>query len=251
MILTFSVDTFNGLVGHYDHVRHYGDKDLGDMLPIINKFGDLFIKHGVEKHAGLSLSHRHFKLKEGEKKLARQPDRSTLIIKAVPEDEATRALPYLLLPVAGSAGNGPQLVPLEYVLHEDAAQMKSLEGDIERVCNEEFLQEFLELAAANKVDGVYGLTLASRDTLEVNKQTHGTLEGSGCQPRSLVVKVIRKDDDSDENNKDITTVAWKFKEDAVTGKVVPISACSSLIHGEAGACWHQCNHCGHCSNYYH
>ena len=249
MLLSFSVETFNGLVGHYDDVRHFGDKDLADMVPIINKFGDLFLKHGMEKHAALSLSHRHFMLNPGERKLARQPNQTTLQIKAVPEAEADGALPYLLLPVWKTKGSEASLVPLEYVIHEDKDQADLLRKDIDAVCNQEFLSKFLDLAMANSVNSVYGLTLLSRDTLTYEKTTHTTLEGSGQEPRSLVVRVVPKGGEENMRGEDVTTVAWAFSKDPKTGGVVPVSACSSLSHGDVGACWDHCYHCAHCSQH--
>lgn len=251
LLSSFSVNAFNGLVSDYHDVRVYGDKKLPEMFPIIDKFGSVFIKHGKEKHASLCLSHRHFSLKEGEMKVARQNSDTVLSIKATSKDEiqellqahpGSKLIPYLFFPTKTCEGKA-SLIPLEYSFETKQSRISELDAGLEAVCDEEFLLDFLDTAAKHRVDGVYGISLHNRDGLQFDRATQATLEGSGDEDRTLVVKVVDKPDVEGE---DVTTVAWSFSKDTATGKVVPAAACSSLRHGHPDGivklCYHFCNH---------
>lgn len=87
------------------------------MLGTVNAFGDLYCSFNIETTAGLSLSHRHFDLKEGEMKIAIQESDELLRIKATPTHsipDGAKVLPYLFQQVKDKSGS-VRLVPLEYV----------------------------------------------------------------------------------------------------------------------------------------
>lgn len=235
LVSAFSVDAFNSVKDYHD-IRALGesDKKLPEMIPIINKFGAVFGKHHKEDNAALSLTHRHFKLLQGEKKVAWQCDAENKFhIRAVAEGDielksGEKLLPYHFLPVAD--GTSVSLIPLEFVIHRKPERIAALERDIAAICDEDFLRSFLDTARDNKVDGVYGLVLPSRAFLDFDKTIHTTVEGSGGAPRTLVIEVSDKTKLKD--NDDFTTVAWRFAADN-EGRIVPWSACSSLRHDDA------------------
>jgi hypothetical protein len=247
IILPYTVDAFNK-VNDYFHVRKYGDrnKKYFDMLATVNEFGDLYCKHDMEATAGLSLSHRHFDLKEGEMKIATQVDDHLLRIKATPTHAipvGAKVLPYLFQPVMDETGK-VCLVPLEFVIHEESKYIAALESEIKAICNPTFLQEFWALADSHKVQGLYGIFLMSRHSLRYSNK-EGTVEGSGEGDRVLEVKVVPKIEILEEP--DSTTVGWSFRKDGATGRVMPVSACSSLGHGGPDADdTMTCSVCPHC-----
>jgi hypothetical protein len=256
LLSVFSIDRFNSLSDYHD-IRHLGeaDKDLPSMRPIINDFGELFCKHNKVEHALLSLSHRHFKLLDGERNVAWQSDeQNTLHIKAVLEDslrlkDGEVVLPYLFMPA--EVDGQVTLFPLEFVVHSKPDRIAALERDIAAVCDEDFLKDFLKLSRKNKVDGVYGIVLPSRSFLVFDQEHNSTLEGSGKESRSLLVEVVGQDKlGCEKHGSDFTTVAWRFS--VSDGKVIPYSACSALRHGTEPRqlCCH-CRHCQHCNYWNH
>lgn len=237
MLLSFNVDTFNTAVGDFHDVRRYGDKhqDLNAMGPTIEKFGVLFRKYGKQDHLALSLAHRHFKLNEGERKVAKQDKfKSTIEIGPISGEDAQQqqVLPYLLMPMKKECGE-VGLAPLEYVLPCDSGHRSRLEEELKSACDEAFLQEFVELALVSSMEGVYGLMVRSRDTLTVDKEKEAYLESTGSQPRSLKVEIVPKSEY--EGRKDITMVAWVFEK------------CAGSKAVEAGSCWGYwcCSYCSH------
>eukprot|EP00934_Nitzschia_sp_Nitz4_P007541 Nitzschia sp. Nitz4//scaffold196_size54656//22641//23459//NITZ4_006639-RA/size54656-processed-gene-0.61-mRNA-1//-1//CDS//3329540426//7531//frame0 len=250
IILPFSVKAFNQVNDYFD-VRQYGDRDkkLFQMLDTVNAFGDLYCEHGMESTAGLSLSHRHFDLKEGEMKIATQSNDTLLKVKATPIHdipEAAEVLPYLFQPVLHEGS--VRLLPLEYVIHQDPEHIAALKSEIDKICNPDFLKAFCELAEARKVSGLYGIFLQSRDFLRYLPSKEGTIEGSGEGDRVLQVKVVSKKFIRDAP--DATTVGWSFRKDGDTGRVIPVSACSAVGHdeteGDEGT-W-TCSVCPWCSH---
>lgn len=126
------------------------------------------------------------------------------------------------------------LAPLEYVLPCDGEHRMQLEKELEAACDEAFLDEFVALASECSVDGVYGLMVRSRDTLDVNRDTEAYLESPGKKPRSLVVEIVPKS--RYEERSDITMVAWAFEASAGSKPL------------EAGNCWgYWC--CSYCVNH--
>lgn len=246
-ILPYTVKAFNQ-VNDYFHVRKYGDrnKKYYDMLDTVNAFGDLYCKHDMESTAGLSLSHRHFDLKEGEMKIAAQVDDQLLRIKATPTHAipvGAKVLPYLFQPIKDENGK-VCLVPLEFVIHEDPKHIEALDREIKAICDPAFLQAFWALAESRNVQGLYGVFLMSRHFLRYSSN-EGTVEGSGEGDRILEVKVVPKREILDEP--DSTTVGWSFRKDGATGRVMPVSACSSIGHGGPDADDAiNCSVCPHC-----
>eukprot|EP00542_Grammatophora_oceanica_P021435 CAMPEP_0194046134 /NCGR_PEP_ID=MMETSP0009_2-20130614/19735_1 /TAXON_ID=210454 /ORGANISM="Grammatophora oceanica, Strain CCMP 410" /LENGTH=295 /DNA_ID=CAMNT_0038691301 /DNA_START=70 /DNA_END=956 /DNA_ORIENTATION=+ len=232
IVLPFSVEAFNQVSDYFD-VRKYGDRDkkLYDMLETVNAFGSLFCEHNMETIAGLSLSHRHFDLKEGELKVAIQESDQLLRIKATPTHAipaGAKVLPYLFQPIKDDDGV-VRLVPLEYVIHKDPKHIKALEREIKAICDPAFLHNFWNLGESQGVQGLYGIFLQSRHFLRYSSKKEGTVEGTGDGDRSLEVKVVPKTKILEEP--DTTTVGWSFRKDGETGRVIPVSACSSLGHG--------------------
>mmetsp|Transcript_9705 Transcript_9705/g.26440 ORF Transcript_9705/g.26440 Transcript_9705/m.26440 type:complete len:247 (-) Transcript_9705:1464-2204(-) len=246
MILAFSTSSFNSLVHDFHDVRHYGDskKELRHMCPVLNKFGDLFLAHGKEKHLFLCLTHRHFQLKDGEKKVAKQ-ESNEIHIKPLPENEAASSIPYMFLPI--KADGKPGLVPLEYVIPSDDQHKAELEEAIEAACDEVFLEAFAELAKQEKVERIYGISLKCRYNLACDEDTETTLEMPGAGPRSLVVKVMKAEGLKD-TFRDVTTVGWYFTKDKHSSKSLFNTFCDHpnicVHHG----CYNHCIHCLHSSH---
>lgn len=224
MIVLPIVDQLQIAVCRVLQVRHYGVKDqsLDNMAPALAKFGDLFRKHGKYEHLALSLVHRHFKLNDGERIVAKQNSiNSTIEMGPISEEEASNAIPYLLLPMKNEESKAG-LAPLEYFSPIDDKHRACMEKELEAACDEEFLKEFLALAKTHQVDGVYGLMLRSRDTLPIQRHVEAYLEGPGKQDRSLVVEIVSKE--KYESLSDIARVAWVFEKE-VGSKAKEASGC--------------------------
>lgn len=132
------------------------------MKDTIRAFGSLFADNNKNKHAGLSLIHRHFLLKDGEKKVALQDDdNQILIIKATQASEFTdekTLLPYLFQ-VAEKDGK-PTLIPLEYVLHCKKERSDLLEQQLKAISDD---SKFLKLSKKLPGSRLFGIFLPSRD----------------------------------------------------------------------------------------
>lgn len=248
---SFDHEVFNS-IPDYHKVRHLGDidKNLSSMLPIINKFGDIFIKHGIEKFAGLTLIHRHFLLKAGEYKVAKQTENELHIgAIAFPGDDklmSENINPYMFLPRDIGEKEVLDLYPLEFVHHLDLSNITQIKAEIEAIQNVAFLRDFHEVAKAEGVEGIYGIILHSRDNISFDKKFQTLIEGSGTDDRSLVVKVIPREE---LKGSDSTTVGWSFHKNC-QGKVFPMAQCYSALHGESEGI-HNCegwNHCYHCEH---
>ena len=171
LISNFSVQAFND-VADYDDVRAFGekDKDLPSLKPTIDAFGSLFADCKKNQHASLSLIHRHFLLKEGEKKVAWQDDENQiLIIKATQaseyaDDDDKKLLPYLFQVVEKEDGK-PTLIPLEFVLHSKQDRYELLQEQLEVISDETFLTKFLKLTKEMDGGNLFGILLPARDFL--------------------------------------------------------------------------------------
>ncbi|KAL3941348.1 MAG: hypothetical protein SGARI_000634 [Bacillariaceae sp.] len=219
LISDFSVKAFND-VADYDDVRAFGEKDknLPSLKPTIDAFGALFADCKKNEHANLSLIHRHFLLKDGEKKVAWQDEENQiLIIKATQASEyagnGQKLLPYLFQVVEKEDGK-PTLVPLEFALHSNEDRYELLEAQIEAISDEAFLAKFLKLTQELEGGNLFGILLPARDFLIPNEcKSRSTIEVAGDGDRTLIVKPFKRGD----------------------GERKPDGCCS---------CWH-CTHCEH------
>merc|ERR1712125_256531 len=133
------------------------------------------------------------------------------------------------------------LYPLEFVHHSDLNDITQIKAEIEAIKNKAFLRDFHEVAKAEGVEGIYGIILRSRDNISFDKKFQTLIEGSGTNDRSLVVKVVSREE---LNESDSTTVGWSFHKNG-QGKVFPMAQCYSELHGQSEGV-HNCEGWNHC-----
>ena len=244
----FSFKTFNE-VADYHMVRHIGEKEkeLGSYAPKINEIGQVFLDHGMEKYVGLSLTHRHFSLKEGELKVAVQRGNEVKIVarKASDKDRDT-LVPYMFQVVEMEDGR-PGLIPLEYVDHSDNAELfNKCKTEYQAIQNEAFLKDFLKVLAEQEVGSYFGLILNSRDDIVI-KEGETKLESGGGKfgERTLLVRAFPRSQ-IEEDKEVVTQVSWRFTR-GKDGNIVPVGECMSREHeGCTGHnCGYQHGHCGY------
>jgi hypothetical protein len=217
--IPYSTHAFNALPEFGDSKARFSQKQH-----VLDELGRIIRRHGLQKHVGAALIHKHFPLQAGER-VVESVSTTHSILRAVDTSDETALVPYLWH-LSRTDNDNLEWTPVEFVFAADVNdQVRKLASAFHQ--QNTLLTELGNVIAATGAQETIGISILHRQIIDFDRDEQILLESPGAEDRTLVVLPVARKRTADD---DYTQTYWHFdiEESAIE------AGCSQ--HGCAGYC---------------
>lgn len=212
-----STDFFQQLPAFEDATERFDDMPAEHRRFVLDRCGEVIMKHGLENLVGIDLKHRHFDLDEG----------TVLVETQVHEDHRSVMKPISRASLEMGATPFSFMLdqgtwtPYEFVVQSPEA----IAGLTAVLAKPGFLSELKDVLVKYGVEKMLGFHVLHRDFLEYKAE--GTVETPGDGPKELLIRQLTSDLRAELAGFDSHEVMWTWA--ISTGSIICV-ACLCAIH---------------------